>query len=329
MMPGPEMNPTMPSIVKPLVSIVIPCFNHAAFVRQCIASVIAQDYENIELLIIDDGSSDGSAAVIESLLPACEQRFVRFEFRSRPNEGLASTLNEGLSWAQGEYFSALASDDVLLPEKTSRLVDGISGEPDVAGIFAGCEYIDADGGLIGSETAAPAYFDFEAVIRHRHFIQATTQLLRTGCLREVGGYLQGVYIEDWYMWLKLTESGYRLKNIPDVLARYRYHAANISKDRLKMFEARKHILGHFKSHRLYPVGMSTMCIWAAIDFSCTSKIRSMRCLFQALSADPGCLFTRYFAKGVLRWLTPSFVVRHSDSLKARWPRLFAYLPDPF
>jgi alpha-1,3-rhamnosyltransferase len=328
-MPESDMNAAMPSTDTPLVSVIIPVYNHASFVMECIESVIAQDYANIELLIIDDGSSDDSFAVIESLLPACRERFVRFEFRSRPNKGLAATLNEALEWAKGEFFSALASDDVLLPNKTSRLTAEISGEQDIAGIFAGCEYINADGVLIGVETAALAYFDFEDVIRHRHFIQAATQLLRTDCLKQTGGYLEDLYIEDWYMWLKLTGAGYRLKNIPDVLARYRYHDANISKARLKMFEARKQILGHFRSHRLYPIGMSTMCIWAAIDFSCVSKTRSLGYLFQALAASPTSLFSRYFAKGVLRWLTPCFVVRHSEWLKARWPRLFAYLPGPF
>lgn len=312
-----------------LVTVVIPVFNHASFVRQCIESAIAQDYPNIELIIIDDGSSDGSLAVIETLLPACRARFARFECRARENRGLPATLNEALQWAQGEYFSALASDDVLLPGKTSRLLAGICDDSDVAGIFGGCEYIDAGGVLIGEESAALAYFDFEDVIRHRHFIQASTQLLRTERVRDTGGYLEGVYIEDWYMWLKLTESGYRLKNIPDILARYRYHDSNISKDRQKMFEARKQILDHFKGHRLYPVGTATMCIWAAIDFSCVSKIRSFGCLFQALLANPGSLFSRYFAKGLLRWITPCVMVRHAPWLKARWPRLFAYLPGAF
>jgi alpha-1,3-rhamnosyltransferase len=312
-----------------LVTVVVPSYNHAQFVTQCIESVIAQDYANIELIIIDDGSTDHSVAVIESLLPGCRQRFARFEFRSRPNKGLAATLNDALSWAEGEYFSMLSSDDVMLPEKTSRLLHELAHEPDVAGVFSGCEYIDENGQLIGAENHSLAYFTFDDVLAHRHFLQTPTQLLRTNRMREVDGYLGSVYIEDWYMWLKLTEAGHKLKNIPDYLVQYRYHATNVSKQRRHMFEARKQILGHFRQHTGYRQALSVMCIWAAIDFSCTSKFRALACLLQALAASPRAMFSRYFAKGMLRWLTPCFVVRHSESLKARWPRLFAYLPSRF
>jgi alpha-1,3-rhamnosyltransferase len=316
-------------LCQSLVSIAIPSYNHAGFIKQCIESVIAQDYANIELIIIDDGSSDDSVSLINALIPACQQRFTRFEFRSRPNKGLAATLNEALAWAEGEYFAMLSSDDVLFPNKTSKLLASICGEPDVAGVFSGCEYIDNGGHLIGAENHPVAYFAFSEVLAHRHFLQTPTQLLRTRYLREAGGYLEGVYIEDWYMWLKLTEQGRKLKNIPDNLVQYRYHATNSSKQRQHMFEARKQILGYFRHRPGYRHALSVMCIWAAIDFSCISKFRALACLLQALAVNPGCLFNRYFAKGVLRWLTPCVMVRHAAWLKARWPRLFAYLPGAF
>ena len=313
----------------PLITLAIPSFNHALYIKQSIESIVAQDYANIELIIIDDGSSDDSVAVIESMASACRNRFVRYEFRSRPNKGQAETLNEALEWAEGEYFSMLSSDDVLLPEKTSRLLACISAEDDVAGVFSGFEYIDGDGQLIGTENHPETYFTFDDVLAHRHSLQTCTQLFRTECLRATGGYLEGCYIEDWYMCLKLTELGYRLKNVPFISTSYRYHDTNISKDRLKMFEARKQILGHFKQHMGYLNAMSVMYIWAAIDFSCVSKFRSIWYLLQALVIYPKALFTRYFAKGVLRLLTPCFVVQHSEELKERWPRLFAYLPERF
>ncbi|MCD2506173.1 glycosyltransferase family A protein, partial [Staphylococcus aureus] len=73
--------------------------------------MIDQDYENIELIIIDDGSKDNSVIKIQEMVECCKQRFTRFEFRSRANIGLSATLNEALEWCEGEYFSALASDD--------------------------------------------------------------------------------------------------------------------------------------------------------------------------------------------------------------------------
>ena len=102
---------------QPLVSIVIPSYNHERFIRDSIKSVIDQSYQNIELIIIDDGSTDVSVEKIQELIPLCEKRFTRFEFRHRPNKGLSATLNEALEWAQGEYFSSLASDDIILKDK--------------------------------------------------------------------------------------------------------------------------------------------------------------------------------------------------------------------
>lgn len=313
----------------PLVSVVIPAYNHARYIKQCIESVIAQDYANIELIVIDDGSSDDSVVVIESMASTCRNRFVRYEFRSRPNKGQAETLNEALEWAEGEYFSMLSSDDVMLPEKTSKLLAYISAEDDVAGVFSGFEYIDGDGQLMGAETHPETYFTFDDVLAHRHYLQTCTQLLRTECLRATGGYLEGCYIEDWYMCLKLTELGYRLKNVPFISTRYRCHDTNISKDRLKMFEARKQILGHFNQHTGYLNALSVMYIWAAIDFSCVSKFRSLGFLLKAVANSPRVITTRYFAKGLLRWLSPCFLVKQAEVLKVRWPRLFAYLPSKF
>ena len=100
----------MLGIENPLVSVVIPCYNHEKFVQDCIQSVIDQTYPNIELIIIDDGSKDGSVEKIQEMIVACEQRFTRFEFRHRQNKGLSATLNEALEWCNGVYLSAIASD---------------------------------------------------------------------------------------------------------------------------------------------------------------------------------------------------------------------------
>ena len=102
---------------QPLVSVVIPCYNHENFVQDSIQSVINQTYQNIELIIIDDGSKDGSVEKIQEMIPACQERFVRFEFRYRPNKGLSATLNEALEWCEGDFVSFLSSDDYYHKDK--------------------------------------------------------------------------------------------------------------------------------------------------------------------------------------------------------------------
>jgi alpha-1,3-rhamnosyltransferase len=97
-----------------LVSVIIPSYNHALYIEECITSVINQDYKLIELIIIDDGSTDISVDKINLLVDVCKNRFLRFKFIARENRGLAQTLNEGLQWCEGEYIQCLASDDLIL-----------------------------------------------------------------------------------------------------------------------------------------------------------------------------------------------------------------------
>lgn len=305
----------------PLVSLAIPICNHARYAKQSIESAIAQDYVNIELIIIDDGSTDDTAQVVEGLVQECQRRFVRFEFRSRQNLGVSATLDEALTWAEGKYFAALDSDDVLKPDKISCLLPIMESEPRLAGVFSGNEAIDGNGNVFGVESSPARYFGFDELILHRHTFSTPGQLLRTQPMKAVGGYVAGMYIQDWYMWLKLTEAGHILKNVPDVLVQYRYHDSNISKNRQKMFDSRQQILSHFNNHSLYSLAMAISCVWAAIDFSCMSKSRSFGFLCQSVQCSLRILATRYFAKGVLRWLSPCFLIKHAESLKARWPKL--------
>ena len=106
-----------------LVSVIIPCYNHEQFIQKSIQSIIDQDYENIELIIIDDGSKDKSVTKIQEMYSQCVKRFIRFEFRSRPNIGLSATLNEALEWVKGDYWAPCASDDFYHKNRVSSQID--------------------------------------------------------------------------------------------------------------------------------------------------------------------------------------------------------------
>lgn len=111
---------------QPLVSVVIPCYNHEQFIKQSIQSVIDQTYMSIELIIIDDGSQDSSVLKIKEMIESCKERFVRFEFRSRANIGVSSTLNEGIEWGKGKYWTACSSDDFYHKDKILSQVHYLS-----------------------------------------------------------------------------------------------------------------------------------------------------------------------------------------------------------
>lgn len=288
---------------QPLVSIVIPCYNHAQFVQETIQSVIDQDYENIELIIIDDGSKDNSVEVIQEMIPACEERFVRFEFRYRPNKGLCVTLNEALEWCEGEYLSPLASDDIIKKYKTSIQVDYLNKNRDVKGVFGDMEVIYKDGSkeVLLMKTAK---YSFEDIFLHKHNLPAPTQMLRLAKVKEIGGYRSDLIIEDWSMWLFLTEDGSKLSYINKVFSSYRRHDENLSGNLEKMHKGRLQIINLYKEHELYQQAKSKILMIQAHQIQTISKIKSIPFFLKAIVTNPKWILNRsfytYFAKFIIK-----------------------------
>lgn len=235
---------------SPLVSVVIPCYNHENFVQDCIQSVIDQSYENIELIIIDDGSKDNSVIKIQEMVELCRQRFFRFEFRHRPNEGLSSTLNEALDWCQGDYYSAIASDDMMLKDKTKNQIQFMEKNKNIVAVFGGVKLIDENNLVIGDVLKKEKKYCFKEIIMHEHKLPAPTQMIRMGSLKNVGGYNSDILIEDWYMWIKLSELG-DLFYMNKLFCLYRQHENNISKKIKIIQNGRLDVLSHFKDSIYY------------------------------------------------------------------------------
>lgn len=237
-------------IINPLVSVVIPCYNHEQFVQDAIQSVINQTYENIELIIIDDGSKDDSVLQIQGLITECENRFIRFEFRSRPNKGLSATLNEALEWCEGKYYSAIASDDQMLNDKTTIQLKFLENNNEFVAVFGGVQLINEKNMKLDKWLKEDRSYNFEDIIMHRHELPAPTQMIRLNAIKEVGGYAPKLFIEDWYMWLKLSENS-NIHYISEVFSLYRQHDNNSSKRFDKMHQGRVEVLNFFKYHSSY------------------------------------------------------------------------------
>ena len=105
------------------VSVIVPVYNAEKAIERCIRSILDQEYQDIECIAVDDGSKDGSVEKIQEMIPTCQKRFIRFEFRYRPNKGLSATLNEALEWCEGEYYAGFASDDIMLVSRIEKQVN--------------------------------------------------------------------------------------------------------------------------------------------------------------------------------------------------------------
>ena len=242
----------MSRFIGDLVTVVIPCYNHAEYIQKSIRSVINQTYLNIELIIVDDGSKDNSVAKIEEMIGECEKRFNFFKFIKRENKGLSVTLNQGLSLARGEFFCTLASDDIMLPEKTEKQIEIMNKNNSVTAVFTAHQYIDNEGQIISEKKSHYREFSFDEIFFHQHDIPASSQMIRLKKLKDIGGYNEKTKVEDWDLWLRLTKNGDKLVYIPDVLVGYRTHETNLSKDKSLMFNEVYKIVQCYKDCKGYP-----------------------------------------------------------------------------
>lgn len=290
--------------MNPLVTIAIPSYNHSLYIGECIKSIIDQDYENIELIIIDDGSKDDSVNEILNFSQLCENRFVRYEFRSRENKGLTETLNEALAWGRGEYFSAIASDDILLPKKTETLVKSIEGERDVAAVFGLCQHIDSNGFYLTERSSnVPedlVYYDFNKVFFRDYNICTPAQLLRMDALKKIGGYPSGVYIEDYWAWLALTFNGYKLKKISEPVVKYRIHHANSHSNLEKMEASLSNILADYSQVSGYDKARAIFFLRSSIEWASRKNLIYISRIVDGVRSCPKLFFSAYFFKSFIR-----------------------------
>ncbi|WP_285960627.1 glycosyltransferase [Pseudomonas tohonis] len=230
----------------PLVSVIISSYNHGQYIEACINSVLAQTYPGIELLVVDDGSSDDSVARIRRM-----QEEHGFDFVARENRGLARTLNELVARSKGSLIAPFGSDDVMLPERLALQVAYMQDKPEV-GICAGnIRTIDEQGRAIpGKDRNRPLRrLDFEDLFNARKDgAPAPTLLFRRDALDAVGGFDPAIRLEDLLIELKITHAGYFIDILPDVLALYRVHDTNTYKNRRMMIDAVMATYAHFGDH---------------------------------------------------------------------------------
>lgn len=269
--------------------------------QEAIQSVIDQDYENIELIVIDDGSNDNSVEKIKAIIPACKKRFFRFEFRCRENRGLCATLNEALEWCKGVYVSPFASDDVALPHKTSYLVAKII-DTNYAAVF-GQVAIHGSGVYKNKSVKEKIVHCFEDLICGLNMPSAPAALIKLSELRRVGLYKESLPIEDWYMWLKITQDGGTLSSFPEVVARYRRHGGNITNNQGGMQKARLLLLREFQDSNIYRKAIKYSYLQSARDFALTNKRVAVKMFALSLPLRKNSLFV------LVKIIVPMFLIK--------------------
>lgn len=223
---------------QPLVSIIIPCYNHSKYVVDTLNSVIKDTYENKEICIIDDGSKDDSAKCIQKWIDL-HQYEIKIKFKTWSNHGVCVTLNELIRMAEGKYLLPCASDDMLYGNTIAERVKILEDNPTKKVLVSDAWVIDENNNVIMSSSmedynsGCKSWYSTEkGIIRGtilKPCISGTTLFVNRDVYRSIGKYPENLKAEDW--WFYQRTAALRLILFLDIkVSYYRVHDANTSGD---------------------------------------------------------------------------------------------------
>ncbi|MGN6194466.1 MAG: glycosyltransferase family 2 protein [Ginsengibacter sp.] len=219
----------------PLVTIGIPNYNYSKYILETLNSVAAQSYPNIELIIVDDASSDNSVAMIENWIENYKGKIKMFFIRNQANQGLTKVCNFLLRSAQGKYFQPLDADDKILPQKIEKQVAVLENSVNTAMIYSNSHVINDSGEITNPDYFSRIHYDknnmpsgniFNDLLTF-NFISLPSVLINTQLAREAGGFDETIQVQDYYMWLRLSKK-YEIKYLSGPFAQYRIHETSMS-----------------------------------------------------------------------------------------------------
>ena len=204
------------SPVRPLVSIITPSLNMVAYIEETIASVLAQDYPNLEYIVIDAGSTDGTLSILRKY-----ER--RLRYSSQSDGGTADAINKGFAHCQGSILAFLNADDTYLPGAISTAASALSANPNVAMVYGEGYWVNGRGEIIGRYPTAP--FDRKRLEREC-FICQPASFFRREAFQTIGGMDPKLhYSFDYDLWIRMARR-FEISKIDAVLATSRMHKAN-------------------------------------------------------------------------------------------------------
>lgn len=209
--------------MKPKVSVIMPVLNGQRYIAEAISSVVAQTYRPVELVVVDDGSTDGTRAIVEQFAGSIELKYVH---HVKPH-GIPASMNDGIRNATGGLISFLDHDDAWLPRFLETQWNYLESHPDVAMVHSDFQTTDPAGNVLEASVAKcrnrvrPSGDVFRQLFMDS-FIVGNSVLIRKECFDRLGLFDERLRWGDYHMWMRIARH-YKVDYVPQVLTQYRQH----------------------------------------------------------------------------------------------------------
>jgi len=222
-----KAQPGLAASELPLVSVLMPAWNAEKFIQQAISSLLKQSFKNFELIIVNDGSTDGTAALLDSLT---DPRIKVFHFSK--NRGLITALNFAISKAKGKLISRLDSDDWVSPEHLANALRIFEAKPEISCVFSDLRVVDLNGENSRERNAnnytARSFDECKKTLPFRNCLVGASMVLRAEVARRFGFRPEAEGLEDYDLWVRLVATGHVFEIVLDQTYFYRYRPDSVS-----------------------------------------------------------------------------------------------------
>jgi glycosyltransferase involved in cell wall biosynthesis len=211
-------------MTNPTVSVVMSVFNGEPYLHEALESILNQTFRDFEFIIINDGSTDGSATVLESYRKSDS----RLRVYHQENRGVGESLNRGCGLAQGKYIARMDADDIATSGRLMRQVEFMEGHPEVDVVGGAVEFIDATGKSLAITRYPETDHEIKTSFSRQNPLVHPTVLFRRDVFLALGGYRAVFKAEDYDLWLRIAERG-QLANLGEVVLKYRIHPDQVTR----------------------------------------------------------------------------------------------------
>ncbi|MEM1425505.1 MAG: glycosyltransferase [Cyanobacteria bacterium P01_H01_bin.130] len=326
----------------PMVSVIIPVLNGAETIGETLRSLLDQTFQDFDVWVVDDGSTDGTGAVVEQIAATDPLGRIRWRSRgkSKPSQhpGVSGARNAGATWARGTLLGFLDADDCWLPDKLADQVAALDQHPDAVMVYSWTELMDEQGQRLGQVIDAP----FQGWIRERLLVtdvisSGSNALIRRATFEQEGGFDETLtHSEDWDLWLRLAAIA-PVALVPKVQVLYRQRPTSASIDVLAHEAASRSIIQRELQRDRPVLAQHHPIIWGnrykylaykALDRPCHGQwgrpsLTTLRFLLQIIRCDRGSLkqwhrWLQVLAKLMTCGILPPAL---AQTCLNRWPNL--------